>query len=263
VWLTDREKFDELQMAALNARVEVLKAEGWSDVQLVVNPDYKFRQDNIAVEGRILKADRGRFNAFVEYSSHSGRVEELRGYTTRRELKASEKAAKTGKAKAEDVKPLTCFDHSRTQQEIMGAHLTAGLAAAIAGGDTWLALKTLVEPLLVDEGPAWAGLKETMPNYIGVNAMEGPVVPLAGRLRQNVMGRRDADRPCGRLARHGRAGRTRCRSHEDPQGVQHRLVYLRRGPADPLPPRPAAGSGQAPQGAEPGPQEGSAGQGDP
>jgi ParB/RepB/Spo0J family partition protein len=171
VWLTDREKFDELQMAALHAKVEVLKAEGWSDVQLVVNPDYKFRQDNIAVEGRILKADRGRFNAFVEYSSHSGRVEELRGYTTRRELKASEKAAKTGKAKAEDVKPLTCFDHSRTQQEIMGAHLTTGLAAAIAAGDTWLALKTLVEPLLVDEGPAWAGLKGTMPNYIGVNAM--------------------------------------------------------------------------------------------
>jgi ParB-like chromosome segregation protein Spo0J len=171
VWLTDREAFNTLQTEALNAKVEAIKAEGWADVQLIVNPTYEFQNQHVAIDGRVPKANRGRFLAFVTYNSHSGHVDELRGYTTRKALKQASTDAKRGKAKPEDVPAQTCRDLNDSQQYMIGALLTRGIAHAIANGDTWLALKTILQPLMAPDRPAWSGLQSTAPNYVGANVM--------------------------------------------------------------------------------------------
>jgi hypothetical protein len=145
-------------------------------VQLVVNPDYKWHNANVPAVGKITKAARARFNAFVLYNSHSGRAEEVRGYTTPAELKRAKKAAdKAGKDKAdaEDVEAQTCYDLSENQRQMIAALQTEGIAKAIAAGDTWLALQAILTPLLDEDDekkPSWAGLRPSYPNWVGANA---------------------------------------------------------------------------------------------
>ena len=49
------------------------------DKLCIVDPDYMWHHANVAAEGKINKAARAKFNAFILYNSHSGRAEELRG----------------------------------------------------------------------------------------------------------------------------------------------------------------------------------------
>lgn len=187
VWLTDRAAFEQLQTQALENNVEALKGEGWADVQLVVNPDYKWHHANVAAEGKITKAARAKFNAFVLYNSHSGRAEEVRGYTTPAELKRAKKAAdKAGKSKAdaEDVEAQTCYDLSQNQRQMIAALQTEGIAKAIAAGDTWLALQAILTPLLDEDDekkPSWAGLRPSYPNWIGANVTFDQKIDHPGR----------------------------------------------------------------------------------
>ena len=172
VWFTDREAFDRLQREHLPLEVESLQAEGWSDVKLLEGRP-SLHHDHVQVEGKITKAQRARMQAFVIYDPASGEVRIERGWITRAEARALEKAQHPAddKAKAEEVKALTCYDLNAAQNNMVAALQTQGIACAIAAGDTWLALRTLLVPLLGEgmDKPAWAGLSRRFPNFTGAN----------------------------------------------------------------------------------------------
>jgi ParB/RepB/Spo0J family partition protein len=175
VWLTDRDAFERLQTAAIEAKAEEVRGEGWSEVIVVTGADYTFWQKYVKAEGKILKADRARYLAFVEYDPRDGEVKIDRGFVTRESVKPRKGVRPAeDSADAAEVKPQTCYDLSPAQQNIIAALQTEGIARAIAGGDTWLALQAILTPLLAgnddDKSPAWAGLRPSYPNWIGANA---------------------------------------------------------------------------------------------
>ena len=56
--------------------------------------------------------------------------------------------------------------HAPDLPEVLVRELVAG------GAEAWLALKTLLSPLLGDEDmPAWCGLRPSRPNFVGANVM--------------------------------------------------------------------------------------------
>ena len=176
VYLTDRALFDELQRKAIAEMVERLKAEGWSDVlQFMDGPNWEVMNKYVKAEGRISKADRSKYVAVVVYSPGSGSVSCDRGYV----LRKSAGKVRVGATPADDtvaneeVKPQDCFDLSDSQRNIAGALLTRGIEQAIDAGDTYLACKTLLEPLIGEPGtgPAWSEVRRSIPSYIGVNVM--------------------------------------------------------------------------------------------
>lgn len=172
IWFTDREAFDRLQREHLPLEVESLQAEGWSEVNLLEGRP-SLHNDYVQVEGKIAKAARAKMHAFVIYDPASGEVRVERGWITRAEAKALARAEHPAddKAASEEVKALSCFDLNAAQQNMVAALQTVGIAQAIAGGDTWLALRTLLTPLLGDgeSKPAWAGLSRRFPNLTGAN----------------------------------------------------------------------------------------------
>ena len=110
------------------------------------------------------------------YQAYNAEVTLLRGLTTKAEAKKAAKAAAAkgkGKVDADDVEAQSCRDLSNSQEEMIGALLTDGIGRAIAGGDTYLALKTLLTPLIGQHGkhPGWAGLHRSFANFTGVNTM--------------------------------------------------------------------------------------------
>lgn len=179
VYLSDREKFMELQTVAIEALVEKLRAEGWSDVLTFMSgPDYTIANKYVRVDGSIKKADRSKYVSMVVFDPRSGAVSSDRGFV----LRKNADKVKVGAAPADDavddadVKPLDYFDLNKSQVEIAGALLTSGLERAIAGGDTYLALKTLLQPQLAygkssKECPAWARSGSSGANYLGINLM--------------------------------------------------------------------------------------------
>ncbi|SKA40579.1 ParB/RepB/Spo0J family partition protein [Enhydrobacter aerosaccus] len=174
IWLTDREAFDRLQREHLQLDVESLQSEGWGAVELLEGQPYLW-DSYVRVEGKIGKAKRASMHAFVIYNPASGEVKIERGWITRQEAKKAKKGKhpKDDSADAEEVKAQTLYDLSKSQVEMLGALQTEALARAIANGDTWLALKTLLSPMLgeVLSHPAWAGVRPSFPNFIGVNVM--------------------------------------------------------------------------------------------
>lgn len=178
VYFTDREKFTELQTIAINTLVENLKAEGWSDVLVFMGGrDYAIENKYVAVEGRIKKEDRSKYVSMVVFDPRSGAVSSNRGFVLRKnanKVKVGETPADDVVAD-EDVKPQTAYDLNKSQLELVGAFLTRGIERAIAGGDTYLALKMLIGNLLSQKGKRnglqWSGVMPVSPNYIPANVM--------------------------------------------------------------------------------------------
>ena len=175
VYLTNRQLFDELQKKAIDELVEKLKADGWSDVLLFMNgSDYVIMNKYVKVEGRIGKADRSKYVAVVVYNPGSGAVSCDRGYVLRKDVRKVKVGKETSEdvADAGDVKAHDLYELSDTQRQIVAALQTRGLEQAIADGDTYLAIKTLLEPVLIPQAPpAWSGMRSHIPNYILVNVM--------------------------------------------------------------------------------------------
>jgi ParB/RepB/Spo0J family partition protein len=175
VWLLNVEKFDALQEAAIGKLVEKLTAEGWSDVLVLMNGyDHTIMNKYAKVEGRVTKADRGKYVSMVISDPRSRAVSCDRGYVLRKSAGKIKLGKETGEdvAEAESVKALTCYDLNDSQKTIVGALLTNGVEAAIHLGDNYLALKALIGPLLdSDNKTPWAGGRRQMPNYLNVNTM--------------------------------------------------------------------------------------------
>ena len=181
VRLTNVELFHEMQRKAAAELAEKVRAEGWSEVieRDDRTSDEFYAKYAEAVGDTIKKAERAKFAATVYYHSRSGEVIVKRGYVLRKDAKKVRKGQSTDADKVDqaDVAPATCFDLSPTQDNIIAALQTQGIARAIAGGDTWLALHTMLSPLLpcadneARNEPAWAGLRRSFPNYIGANTL--------------------------------------------------------------------------------------------
>ncbi len=129
----------------------------------------------VKVEGRITKADRSKYVSVVVFTPGSGDVAVDRGLVLRKVAGKVKVGQETGDdtADAAEVKRLTCYDLSTSQDEMIGALQTRGLQAAIEGGDTYLALKAILTPLLdmPTKIPAWSGVSGKTPTYINVNTM--------------------------------------------------------------------------------------------
>ena len=176
-FFSDREKFIELQTGAINEMVEKVRGEGWSDVLvMMVGHDHVILNKYVRVEGRITKSDRSKYVAVVVFTPRSGAVSCDRGFV----LRKGASKVDMGKTASEDsttddkVAPQTAYDLSQSQEEMIGALQTVAVQEAIASGDTYLALRTLLEPLLSDRmagGPAWSGIRHSTPNFLGVNVM--------------------------------------------------------------------------------------------
>lgn len=184
IWLTNRQLFEEMQLKAVHELAEKIRAEGWSDVLLLLNGhDGNIVNKYVRVEGTIKKAERSKYVALVVFTPGSGAVSCDRGLVLRKaagKIRVGEEAG-ADVADAEEVKPLTCFDLTDNQNVIAGALATSALTGLINGGDVYLAYKTLCEGLLhpVDgHAPPWVGVRRCQPSYVGVNVMMTD--PIAG-----------------------------------------------------------------------------------
>jgi ParB/RepB/Spo0J family partition protein len=175
VLCADRKLYETLQKAAIEAKAKELMAEeGWSDVIVFWNGiNHAVFGKYVKVSGRITKKDREKLTCFIAYNPSSGEAKLDAGYALRKQTKVT-KGAQAGddKAAADDVTDLTADDLSGSQLEIMGAYLTKAIEAKIDGGDVWLALKTIVQPLLDPASKAeWTTVRPSTSNYIPVNVM--------------------------------------------------------------------------------------------
>lgn len=176
VFLTDATRFHELQRAAAAAAAEKLRRKGWSEVfEHFSDQENDFTERYVRVLDTIPAADRARFVARVTYDVGSGRVDIGEGYALRKDAKKIKKGESPSddKADASDVAAADCYTMSDAQQNMIAALQTRGIAEAIAKGDTWLALKTVLSPLLTSERgrtPRWCGLAERHVNWSGANS---------------------------------------------------------------------------------------------
>lgn len=178
VWLTNRELFTELQVKAVHELAEKLRGEGWSDVLVLLNGhDGTILNKYVpAGDGHIKKADRSKYVAVVVFTPGSGSVSCDRGLVLRKAAGKIRVGEETGAdvADPEEVKPLTVFDLSDTQQQIAGAMATSALMHAISSGDVYLAYRTICEGLMQPIGgtPApWVGIRAARPDFNPVNIM--------------------------------------------------------------------------------------------
>lgn len=175
IWLTDTNKFVEMQTVAATTLAESVRAEGWSDVLLLLDGrDQEISTKYVTVTGRISKAERAKHVSMVVFDPRDGSVSVTRGLVSRKSANKIAKGEKPGEdtVAAEDVRPSTPYDLSRSQNEIIGAMLTSGVERAIARGDGYLALITLVGALLEkDKLPPWGTIQSSPPSYLNVNVM--------------------------------------------------------------------------------------------
>lgn len=187
VFLTNTTLFHELQRAAAAQVAEKLRGKGWSEVfELFSDKPTDFAEKYVQIFTKILAADRGKFVAYVRYNVATGRVDVEEGYALRKDAKKIKRGASpdADKVDAGDVPAADCFTLSGAQENMIAFLQTRGVADAISRGDSWLALKTLLSPLLTSErrtAPAWCGLTEKHVNWTGANslldqAIEPPVL---------------------------------------------------------------------------------------
>lgn len=150
VWLTDKDAFIKLQMAAIDRQAETVRKEGWAEVIVIKDGhEYEKLRPYVPIAGRIKKAERAKLIAAVIYSPHSHEVRIQRGLALRKQARKITKgdAHAEDTAKAKDVKPLALHDLSKRQQEQMGEMVAQAVREQCLVYDT-VALWTLVGPLL-------------------------------------------------------------------------------------------------------------------
>lgn len=177
VFLTDTAKFHELQRAAAARVAEKLRRKGWSDVlERFSDVRDDFHDKYTRVHTKIPAPDRGKYAAYVTYNVTSGQVDVAEGFVLRKDAKKIKKGTTPSedKADAADVPAADCYTLSAAQENMIASLQTRGIAEAIARGDTWLALKTLLSPLITSETtnvPDWCGHRERHVNWTGANAI--------------------------------------------------------------------------------------------
>ncbi|MCA0248980.1 MAG: ParB/RepB/Spo0J family partition protein, partial [Proteobacteria bacterium] len=184
VFLTNATLFHELQRAAAAKVAEKLRGKGWSEVfERFSDAPTDFSEKYVQIYTKIPAAERGKFVAYVLYNVTTGRVDVEEGYALRKDAKKIKlgDSPDADKVDAADVPPADCYSLSGSQENMIAFQQTRGIAEAIDKGDTWLALKTILSPLLTGArgaSPAWCGLTEKHVNWTGANSLlDQPIEP--------------------------------------------------------------------------------------
>lgn len=150
VWLTDKDAFIKLQMAAIERHAEGVRKEGWAEVIVIKDgQEYEKLRPYVPISGRIKKAERAKLAAAVIYSPHSHEVRTQRGLALRKQAKKIAKgdAHAEDTAEARDVKPLEIHELSKRQQEQMSEMMATAIAEQCWTHES-VALWTLIGPLV-------------------------------------------------------------------------------------------------------------------
>jgi ParB/RepB/Spo0J family partition protein len=175
VTLTNVDLFHQMQRAAAAKIAEKLRAKGWGEVlERFSDVEDNFHNTYVRSYEKIPAAVRSKYVAVVHYSVGSGEVEVSDGYSLRKDAKKIRRgdSPSLDSVNPDDVAATTCFEMSQSQQHMVGALQTRGIATAIEKGDTWLALYTILAPLIAtpdNPAPPWAGLSKKHVAWVGAN----------------------------------------------------------------------------------------------